>query len=70
MPSGIWLRKSAVAPGIWVYGSGRVCGKHFLCRNAASGTEVEKLLENPREKWNGCKRILHSEGKSTEDVSK
>ena len=23
--------------------SGRVCGKHFLCRNAAIGTEAERL---------------------------
>ena len=40
-------------PGIWVYGSGRVCGKHFLCRNAASGTEAEKLLEKPGKRRKG-----------------
>jgi len=37
------FRGSAVESGIWDMASGRVCGKHFLCRNAAIGTEAERL---------------------------
>ena len=29
--------------GIWDMASGRVCGKHLLCRNAVIGTEAERL---------------------------
>jgi len=32
-----------VESGIWDMASERVCGKHFLCRNAAIGTEAERL---------------------------
>ena len=35
------FRGSAVESGIWV--RARVCGKHFLGRNAAIGQEAERL---------------------------
>ena len=37
------FRGSAVESDIWVRPRARVCGKHFLCRNAAIGKEAERL---------------------------
>jgi len=59
-----------VESGIWDMASGRVCGKHFLCRNAAIGTEVERLKGKPEGKRKGSKKGLHPERKGTGGVSK
>jgi len=37
------FRGSAVESGIWIWLRACVCGKHFLCRNAAIGMEAEGL---------------------------
>ena len=63
--------------GIWDMASERVCGKHFLCRNAAIGTEAERRRKGCKENRKESEKVVKGfytrrtpGGKSTEGVMK
>jgi len=52
------FRGSAVESGIWIWLRACVCGKHFLCRNAAIGTEAERRRKGCKENRKESEKVV------------
>jgi len=47
-----------VESGIWIWLRACVCGKHFLCRNAAIGTEAERRRKGCKENRKESEKVV------------